>query len=321
MLLLFEQNRDMFFSGEELAGRLAVSRTAIWKAVNALRKQGYPIAAIPNKGYCLGAKTDILSQPAVGKYLMPENRDVEIHVYRSVSSTNRVLRDLAADGAPEGCVILAGEQTAGRGRRGRSFFSPPDTGLYLSVLLRPREDWGQKPTALTTMAAVAACEAIEAVSGRAASIKWVNDVYLDGKKVCGILTEAAIGLEAGALDYAVVGVGINVSPPRDGFPDDLTPIAGTVFPAPVSDGKNRLAAEFLNRFLACYRKPDNYAARYRARCRFLGRPITVLSPEGAWPAVALDVDEECRLLVRGRDGKERTLFSGEIRIDPENGRF
>lgn len=315
LLRLFEENRGAFFSGEELAQRLAISRTAVWKAVNGLRNQGYPIDAVPKKGYRLCTETDILSQPAVEKYLDPENRGLHLHVFPSVPSTNSVLRDLAADGAPEGTVVLAGEQTAGRGRRGRSFYSPPDTGVYLSVLLRPGET-GQA-AALTTMAAVAVCEAIEAVSGQTASIKWVNDVYVGGKKVCGILTEASVGLETGAMDYAVVGVGINVCPPAGGFPPELADIAGSVFPAPVNDGKNRLAAEFLNRLFACCREPGDYVNRYRSRCFVLGRDITVLSADGPKRARALDVDDRCRLLVRDENGEETALFAGEISIKPE----
>ena len=188
LLELLENSRGTYFSGEEIARILRVSRAAVWKAVKALRQEGYAIDAVTNKGYCLSPETDILSAQGVGKYLKGEYRELEVQVLPTVPSTNALVRERANQGCPEGLTVIANTQTAGRGRMGRSFFSPPETGLYLSLLLRPTRYEPRQAVRLTAVAAVAMCEAIEAVSGREAGIKWVNDVYVQGKKVCGILT-------------------------------------------------------------------------------------------------------------------------------------
>lgn len=137
ILELLEAERGVYFSGEDIAGRLSVSRAAVWKAVKALQKDGYAIDAVTNKGYCLSAETDILSVQGIRKYLNREIAGSDISVLQTAASTNALLREKADSGAPEGCMILANEQTGGRGRLSRSFFSPQDTGIYMSLLLRP----------------------------------------------------------------------------------------------------------------------------------------------------------------------------------------
>ena len=316
LLEFFERNRGRYFSGEELAGQLSVSRTAVWKGVNSLRKEGYQIDAVQNKGYCLSAHTDILSAQGIRGYLSPECRDLRLEVLRTVDSTNGWVRVKAEAGEPEGYVVVAASQEKGKGRVGRSFFSPADTGVYMSILLRPEGLSPGEASKITTMAAVAVCQAIEALPGRQAQIKWVNDIYMDGKKVSGILTEASVGLEDGLLDYGILGIGMNVYIPADGFPDELSGKAGAIFESPQDDGKNRLAAEVLNRFMkACRTKESSaYVEEYRKRCLVLGREILVLGKGEARKARALDVDEDCRLVVQYGDGRMERLSSGEIQI-------
>ena len=316
LLELLERNRGSFFSGEEIARILNVSRAAVWKAVKALRQEGYAIDAVTNKGYCLSPETDILSPQGVKKYLKGEYRSLELQILPTASSTNALVRERANQGCPEGLTVMANTQTAGRGRLGRGFFSPPETGLYLSLLLRPSRYEPRQAVRLTAVAAVAMCEAIEAVSGEKAGIKWVNDVYVRGKKVCGILTEGSFDLESGGLDSVVLGAGVNVYPPREGFPPELSDIAGTVFDSPRSDGKNRLAAEFLNRFLDCYYAPEDlgYIEKYRDRSLVVGKPVTVLSGGISRPALACGIDKECRLLVRYETGQTQALSYGEVSV-------
>jgi len=316
ILALFEKNRGTYFSGEEIAERLSVSRTAVWKAVNRLRSEGYEIDAVQNKGYCLSVSTDILSAQGIRKYLKSVCASMELEVLPVAGSTNELVEEGAGAGAKDGYALLANSQTAGKGRLGRSFYSPGDTGVYMSLLLRPQGYSPDQAVRLTTMAAVAACEAIEEVSGRSAQIKWVNDVYMDNKKVSGILTEAAFSLEDNSLDYIVVGIGINAYPPKEGFPPELKQIATTVFEERQNDGKNRLAAAFLNCFMGYYAARENmdYAKKYRARSLVIGKEIRVISPAGQREALALDVDEECRLAVRYQDGSRELLSSGEISI-------
>ncbi len=316
VLALFENNKGSYFSGEDIAEKLSVSRTAVWKAVKSLRSEGYKIDAIQNKGYCLSVETDILSVQGIQKYLKPLCRSMELNVVPTLNSTNTMVREMAASGAAEGYTVIANNQTNGKGRSGRGFYSPPDTGIYMSLLLRPPYCSSKQAVKLTTMAAVAACEAIEAVSGEKAQIKWVNDIYVAGKKVSGILTEASFGLEDGFMEYAVLGIGINVSPPKGGFPRELENIAGAVFHEAQSDGKNHLVAEFLNHFMTYYTLlgDTSYVHNYRNRSLVIGKEIQVLFSEQQRGALALDVDEECRLIVRYEDGRVESLSSGEIRV-------
>ena len=319
LLALFEADKGKFFSGEELAARLAVSRTAVWKAVNSLRKEGYEIQAVQNKGYSLSVSTDILSIQGVEKYLNSEHSYIELEILPDIGSTNDYLREKAAQGKGEGYAVVAGAQTRGKGRTGRSFYSPADTGIYLSLLLRPKDCGPAQAVKFTTMAAVAACEAIEKVSHRSPQIKWVNDIYIDGKKVSGILTEASVSLENGSLEYVLLGIGINVYPPEKGFPQELRETAGSVFQERKSDGKNQLAAGFLNRLMDIYTKEETgeYAEEYRKRSMVLGKRIQILTPEGEKGARALEIDKDCRLLVEYEDGNRELLRAGEIRIRPE----
>jgi BirA family biotin operon repressor/biotin-[acetyl-CoA-carboxylase] ligase len=239
---------------------------------------------------------------------------VTLHVYDSVTSTNTLLRQLADAGAPDGTVIIARQQTAGKGRQGRAFFSPPDSGLYLSMLLRP----DLRPDALselTPMAAVAAAEAAEAVSGQRVQIKWVNDLLLRGKKVCGILAETAF---SGGDYYVVIGIGINLTEPPGGFPPELREIAGAVC-APGTDPDAALVqcaasltAALLRGFAGLAEK--RYLAGYRARLCGMGQPITVIENGTETPAVALGIDDSVRLHVRYPDGTEQWRATGEIRI-------
>ena len=244
LLALLEDSKGTFFSGEEIARTLQVSRAAVWKAVNALREDGYTIDAATNKGYRLSPDSDILSPQGIRRFLKPEYRDLDLTVLPTAPSTNALVREKANQGRPEGCIIIACEQTDGRGRYGRQFFSPVDSGVYLSLLLRPTAYSSQQATCLTAAAAAAMCQAIEAVTGQQPGIKWVNDIFLHGKKVCGILTEAAVGLETGALDYMVLGAGVNLYPPVKGFPEEIQPIAGSVLERSCPEAKNRLVENF-----------------------------------------------------------------------------
>lgn len=316
LLAFLEQRRGSYFSGEALAEQLAVSRAAVWKSVQALRRAGYPIDAVPNRGYRLAEGADILSVPGLQACLAPVCRRLRPELWDSLPSTNGRARELAAAGAPEGTVVLARGQTEGRGRQGRGFFSPPDTGLYLSLLLRPGRCTAARATGLTTLAAVAACEAVEEICGVRAGIKWVNDLYVNGRKVGGILTEASLSLESGLVESVVVGIGLNLLPPVGGVPPELADLAGPVAEAPPDNLKNRLAAAFLNRFMAGYTRPEPEALldAYRKRCFVVGRRVLVLGPAGGRPADVLGIDEKFRLLVEYENGERDCLFAGEISI-------
>jgi BirA family biotin operon repressor/biotin-[acetyl-CoA-carboxylase] ligase len=235
---------------------------------------------------------------------MREPSRFTLSVFPLVTSTNTLLREEADKGAPAGTVMIAEGQTAGRGRTGHTFFSPDGTGLYLSVLLRPDTPIEQTVTALTPAAAVAAARAIESVSDRRADVQWVNDVYCGGKKVCGILTEGRPDPQSDRLQYVIVGVGINVSPPAGGFPEEIRDRAGSVL-AEEDDGTARemLAAVFLEELMAlCDHLPEiPFYEEYRRRCLRLGRDVNLLTPDGVIPAYVEDVSDRFELCVRHKN--------------------
>lgn len=313
---ILESRRGEYVSGEELAKILYCTRSAVWKAISALRNEGCVITAATNRGYRLESESDTLSEAGIRRLL--GEYDCDVIVKRSVGSTNALMRELARQGAHEGTLVASSHQTNGSGRRGRRFFSPPDTGLYMSILLRPSFSVAES-VRITSAAAVAVCMALEEVCGAEARIKWVNDVYIGGKKAAGILTEASFGLENGALEYAVVGIGVNVYEPEGGFPEELRDIAGAVLEEPRPDMRNKLCAEITRKFLEIYRQlPDcGYMSEYRKRLMWRGEEIVILSGADGIvtkPAVLLGTDDMCGLLVRYEDGSEGVVSSGEISI-------
>lgn len=315
LLGLFEENKGIYFSGEEIARKLCVSRAAVWKAVKSLRDEGYVIDAITNKGYCLSTNTDILSPQGIQKYLKQEYKNMDINVIPVIGSTNDLVREKANEGLEEGYVVISNEQTKGRGRYGRKFFSPSGTGLYMSILLRPKNYSASEAVKVTMIAAVALCEAIEEVSDEKAEIKWVNDIFIKGKKVCGILTEASYGLENGVLDYAVVGVGINVYRPEGGFPEEIKQTAGAIFNTAQDDLKNHLSASFINNFMRYYMlQNDEFVEEYRKRSFVVGKKVIVIMGDEKREALVKGVDDDCRLIVEYDDGKIECLSYGEISI-------
>ncbi len=315
VLQLLREHEDSYISGAELAKSLSLSRTAVWKAIVQLKAEGYLIESVTNRGYRLSSRGDVLSAESVRKYL--RHTELTPEVYRTITSTNTVLKARAAEGAPAGLVLLAGEQTAGRGRMGRSFYSPDGSGLYMSLLLRPRIA-AQEATRITACAAVAVAETIEELSGRTTRIKWVNDVLLEGKKVCGILTEASFDCESGQPEYVIVGIGINVSVPAGDYPEQLRQIAGAAFDGvSVPELRARLAAGVLDRltdFTADLDDPACFEA-YRARSLVLGKAVNLLIPgREPEPAEVLRLNRDYSLRVRMPDGSERDVSSGEVSV-------
>lgn len=315
LLPLLHDYGENYLSGEAAAKLLGVSRNAVWKAVASLREDGYNIEAVTNKGYRLINSGDVLSSAEIEKRLTSLKGKLNIVVKKTVTSTNAILKEKAAMGADEGTVLIALEQTAGRGRFTRKFFSPLGSGIYMSILLRPTIS-AEDAALITTAAAVAVAEAAEKLSGRKTGIKWVNDVLIDGKKICGILTEASLNIESGVLDYAVLGIGLNAYEPQGGFPPEIKNIAGAIFNEPKSGLRSSLVAKVLENFFKHYKDISNrkYLESYRKRCIALGKQINVISNEGTRTAYALSIDENCRLRVRYSDGKEALLSSGEISI-------
>ena len=229
----------------------------------------------------------------------------------AVTSTNKLMKECASE-KDEGYVIIADRQTEGRGRLGRSFFSPSGSGVYFSIILKPRTDISDA-LSVTTVAAVSMCTALNETFGVKPGIKWVNDIYIDGKKVCGILAESAVDRESGAPEYIVLGIGVNVYEPDGGFPDDISALAGSVSRVKKADGRNALLASFFDSFYEL--KSSDVSPLYKKYNITPGKKIKVIKGDRIRDALALDIDELCRLVVRYDDnGETEALSSGEISI-------
>lgn len=315
LLAALIKNQGNYVSGEALSKKLFCSRNAVWKAVKSLKDSGFEIESSTKRGYRLISAPDALSVDTVKSFLDGFGEALEIQVLDTVTSTNDYAKELAAKGAKEGTVIIAQSQTGGKGRLSRSFYSPDKTGVYLSILLRPNIPLSEC-LMITSSAAVAVAQAIEAVSDKKALIKWVNDIFVDGKKVCGILTEASTDIEVGGLSYAVVGIGVNITEPDGGFPDDLKDIIGALFKSGEKASRAQLVSEIIKRFFPLYR---NLSARaflkeYTDRSMLLGKSVRVINGDISARATALEIDRDCRLKVRFESGEEKWLSSGEISV-------
>ena len=258
---------------------------------------------------------DTLSREGILRYL--RHRELTVRVCETVGSTNTVLKELAAKGTPAGLALVAGEQTAGRGRLGRSFYSPAGSGLYLSLLLRPAIP-AAGAVRLTACAAVAAAETVEELSGRSAGIKWVNDIVMDGRKICGILTETGLESDNTTVRWIVVGLGVNVRVPEGGFPEELRGVAGAAFgETEIPELRCRLAAGILDKLWEYAGDPASSAIveAYRRRSILPGKEILIHTPgEEPENARAVGINDDCSLLVRLPDGSMRTLRSGEVSV-------
>lgn len=299
-------------SGEAIAESIGISRAAVNKAIHSLRDEGYQISASTNKGYILSDTAELLSATELSKYL-PEN--IPVHIFKSLDSTNTAAKKLALEGASHGTCVIALHQNNGKGRLGRSFLSPANSGIYLSVILRPDFDIN-KSILITTAASVAVCRALKEVCGVDPKIKWVNDIYVNGKKVCGILTEAITDFESGQIESLVVGIGINCS--TEGFPAELLEIAGAV---EGDYSKNHLAARIITEILslASDLESHTFIEEYRQLSLVIGKTVQVY--KGGYsdkvPGISarvLDIDDNGGLQVLYSSGQQETLCSGEISI-------
>ncbi len=295
-------------SGEGMARELGVSRTAVWKAVAGLREQGYLIDGVSRQGYSLRRETVALSAPGIASSLSSFWGDLPIRVFDQVTSTNSLAKEALIEGGS--LLYAATAQTAGRGRRGRSFHSPAGTGLYFSIAFPWERE--ETPVLLTTMAAVATSLVLERTFGIELDIKWVNDLFYRGRKVCGILTEALADLESGRAGAVVVGIGINLSQPRQGFPREIEMTAGALTDGAKIIDWNRLIADISNGLGELIeRLPDrSYLDEYRKRCFILGRRVRLdtgqeIVPEG--------ISDQGALLYR-EGGKLLEVRTGEISI-------
>ena len=254
------------------------------------------------------------NESEIRKYLQPYAQDIIIEIVDTIDSTNDELRRRALNDQKEITLLIAEHQTKGKGSKGRSFFSPDGTGCYMSFLLRPAYP-AAECTLLTTMASAVTAQAIEKITGKKAQIKWVNDIYIDRRKVAGILTQAGFAKDGKTISYAIVGIGINICEPEGGFPNEIENIAAAVSSRDTKI-KNRLIGEIASGLVYYYKSLSDreYMSEYRKRLFFLGEEIIVTSADGTYKATAKDIDDMCHLIVETEKGKIKTLFGGEISI-------
>lgn len=311
LLRQLEENKGIYLSGEELAARLGCSRTAVWKAMKSLRAEGYKITAVNNRGYALDVDSDILSAEAIRSHLVHQN--VFMDVKKEMPSTNQFLKKKGIEeNLPHGSFAVAEAQTEGKGRRGRSFFSPPGSGLYLSVLLRPHKT-AQESLFLTAAGAVAVCRCVEKICGVSLEIKWVNDLYLGERKVCGILTEAVSDFETGDIELVIVGVGLNLREPEGGFPKAIADMAGAVLKPGTHVDRNLLAAGIVNELLLEAEK-EGIPEEYRTRNMVPGRRVRVSYGNRERCVDAKEILPDGRLLVINEQGQEEILPCGDVSL-------
>lgn len=306
-------NEETSISGERLARKLGISRNSVWKAIEQLRADGYAIDAVTNRGYRLIDMPDRITEPEILKWTTSSIMGKRIEAHDRLDSTNIRAKQLAAQGAPHGFLVCADSQSGGRGRFGRSFFSPKHSGVYITYILRPAIP-AEQAVMITSLAAVAVARAIEALCDVEVKIKWVNDLYIGGKKVCGILCEAGMDFESGMLDYVALGIGINVA--KMTFPESLQDIATSIGnECGQNISRSRLIAEISNQLDAMYPQLETgaFMAESKARSIVIGRDVTVLRGGDTFSAHVLDIDEQGRLVLRTEAGISR-LGAGEISL-------
>ena len=312
ILAMLENNQGKILSGEELAKALNVSRNSVWKAINALKKSGIDIKSYQNLGYALSTDTDVFSANRIKSL---SSNDIDVVMLEESESSNDVAKSLAQKGAREKTVVVVKKQSAGKGRMGRSFISNEENGIYLSIILRPKISLSQS-IYITVIGAVAALEAIENTAHVDCSIKWVNDIYIKEKKVCGILTEASFDLESESLDYAILGIGINVVPPENGFDVKIKDIATSIYPRQAPIGyKSLLCAEVIDRYLYYYNNIESkeYIKIYKQRSNLINKQVDVYRGNEIIGGTVVDIDDEANLVLD--TGRNIIKFnSGEARV-------
>lgn len=317
ILQLLKEARPDFVSGEDICKKLTVTRSAIWKQVQALRDDGYVIEARPRAGYNLVGVPDKLYPDEIRDGLRSESFGRQVYYYDKVTSTNDIAKEWTRQGAPDGSIVVAEEQSGGRGRLGRVWHSPPGKGIFFSVILYPPVQ-PAIVSQITMVTAVALALAVRTHSGVPAGIKWPNDLLVDGRKLCGILTE--MSAEVDRIEYLVVGAGLNVNLTRDEFPADIRELATSLL---LETGHSLPRASLLRAMLEEYEKwyqlwlTQGFVPvleQWKALSVSLRRMVQVHTLNDTWEGWVEDVDESGALLLRLEDGSLQRLVAGEVSL-------
>ena len=315
ILKMLKETPD-FLSGQQLCEGLGVSRTAVWKAIRQLEEEGYAIEAVRNRGYRLVASPDVITAPELKTVLSTVWLGSQVNCFYETDSTNRQARKLAEEGAPHGTLVAADSQSAGKGRRGRARASPRGVGVWMSFILRP-ELSPSKASMLTLVAGMAVVAGIRQISGLSPQIKWPNDAVVDGKKICGILTE--MSTEEDSIRYVVVGIGINVN--TESFPPEISDTATSLKlslghelkRAPLIGAVLKSFEQYYSRFME-YGDMTGLMDEYNEMLANRKRQVRVLDPHGSYEGMALGIDKEGCLLVKREDDSVSAVISGEVSV-------
>lgn len=311
-----KEHAHTFISGEDLSQKLGVSRTAVWKVIKQLKAEGYHIESVSRKGYRLISEGDTLNAEALGVELKNSGLIKDIKHFESIDSTNTYAKEAASKGAPEGTLIISDEQVMGRGRLGRTWTSPKGTGIWMSLVLRPDIE-PVHAAKMTQIAAAAMNEAIVQTTGLAAGIKWPNDIIVNKKKVCGILTE--MSAELNTVNYVVVGIGVNVN--VEAFPEELCEKATSL---KIESGqtikRKEVVVEFAHQFESFYKAYINEGNLQRtlSYCRehsvTIGQQVRVIHKNETLYGEAIDLNQDGELLVKFENGEVKPVFYGEVSV-------
>lgn len=323
ILRMLKANFNEYSSGEELSRRLEISRTAVWKHIKEIQQAGYMIEASSRKGYKLVQRPRVMNGFEIGNELGTEIIGKDVIFFDTIDSTNAYAKKIASEGAAEGTVVAAGSQTGGRGRLGRKWESPPGAGIYFSVILRPKLP-PEEVQIITLAASAAVASAFYSLAGIRAGIKWPNDVLLDGKKVCGILTEMNSEMEQ--VNFIVLGIGINFSQEQEDFPAELSEKATSVQAYARQQDIDISELEKLDIIRAVLKELDGlYLLILQKRNKdiikcwkdydiTIGKTIRVLSGDSEYTAFVEGITDDGKLLVVSQDGGKRQVQSGEVSI-------
>lgn len=314
ILTLLKNSKD-YISGQEICNQMGVSRTAIWKNINALKNEGYEIDSVTNKGYRLISEPDIINENRIREYLHTKWLAKNIIYTPVIDSTNTRAKQLGEEGAEHGTLVVTECQTAGKGRRGRTWESPAGN-VYFTFLLRP-DVLVSRASMITLVSALALAKAIKEVTKLEAQIKWPNDVVANGKKLCGILTESSTDLEY--INYVVVGIGVNMNQTQ--FPEELSDKASSLLlELGHSVNRSEILGEFLNQFEKYYdifiqtEDMSRLIEEYNSLLVNCGREVKIIEKEKERVLKAIGIDENGGLIVENQDGTRESIISGEVSV-------